>query len=110
LKQTLTTAAIGNGGTNFSSYSNASVDALIDSATASFDPARTRAYARHAFEQVIEDAPGIWLYEPLMIAGIHKRIRTTGARADEYWAGMADWWIPAAERSARDRIGLAPTP
>jgi peptide/nickel transport system substrate-binding protein len=110
LKQTLTTAAIGNGGTNFSSYSNASVDALIDSATASFDPARTRAYARRAFEQVIEDAPGIWLYEPLMIAGIHKRIRTSGVRADAYLAGLADWWIPAAERSARDRIGLAPTP
>lgn len=109
-KQTWTTAGIGNGGQNFSSYSNPSVDALIDSATTTFDPARTRAYTRRAFEQIIDDAPGIWLYEPLSIAGIHKRIRTTGVRADEYWAGMADWWIPASERSARDRIGLAPTP
>jgi len=105
-KQMWTTAGIGNGGANFSSYSNPAVD----SATNAFDPARTRAYARRAFEQIIEDAPGIWLYEPPSIAGIHKRIRTTGARADEYWAGMADWWIPAAERTARDRIGLAPTP
>jgi peptide/nickel transport system substrate-binding protein len=109
-KQTWTTAGITTGGANFSAYSNPSVDALIDSATATFDPARTRLYTRHAFEQIIEDAPGIWLYEPLSIAGIHKRIRTTGVRADEYWAGMADWWIPAADRSARDRIGLTPTP
>jgi peptide/nickel transport system substrate-binding protein len=109
-KQTWTTAGIGNGGANFTSYSNPAVDAYIDSASTTFDPARTRAYTRRAFEQIIEDAPGIWLYEPLSIAGIHKRIRTTGVRADEYWAGMADWWIPAAERSARDRIGLAPTP
>jgi peptide/nickel transport system substrate-binding protein len=109
-KQTWTTAGITSGGANFSSYSNPSVDALIDSAITTVDPARTRAYTRRAFEQIIEDAPGVWLYEPLSIAGIHKRIRTVGVRADEYWAGMADWWIPAAERSARDRIGLAPTP
>ena len=108
-KQSWTTAGIANGGANFSSYSNPAVDALVDSLTNAFDPARTRAYARRAFEQIIEDAPGVWLYEPLSIAGIHKRIRTTGVRADEFWAGMADWWIPAAERSARDRIGLAPT-
>ena len=53
------------------------VDALLDSATATFDPARTRAYARRAFEMIIEDAPGIWLYEPPSVAGVHKRIRTT---------------------------------
>lgn len=108
-KQTFTTAGIGKDGANFSSYSSPAVDALIDSATTTFDPARTRAYARRAFETIIEDAPGIWLYEPPTIAGIHKRIHTTPMRADEYWAGMADWWIPASQRTARDQIGLRPT-
>ncbi|MEO6529016.1 MAG: peptide ABC transporter substrate-binding protein [Gemmatimonadaceae bacterium] len=108
-KQNFTTAGVGKDGSNFSSYSSPSVDALFDSATTTFDPARTRAYARRAFETIIEDAPGIWLYEPPTIAGIHKRIRTTGMRADEHWAGMADWWIPAAERTARDQIGLRST-
>ena len=109
-KQTFTTAGVGKDGQNFSSYSSPAVDALIDSATTTFDPARTRAYTRRAFETIIEDAPGIWLYEPLTIAGIDKRIHTTRMRADEYWSGMADWWIPAAQRTARDRIGLRPTP
>jgi peptide/nickel transport system substrate-binding protein len=108
-KQSWTTSAIGNGGANYSAYSNPTVDALLDSAVATFDFARTRAYARRAFEIIIEDAPGIWLYEPPTIAGIHKRVRTTPMRADAYWSGIADWWIPAAERSARDRIGLRPT-
>ena len=108
-KQSWTTAGISKDGANFSSYSNPFVDAMIDSATTTFDPARTRSYARRAFETIIEDAPGIWLYEPPTIAGIHKRIHTTRMRADEYWSGMADWWIPASQRTARDQIGLRPT-
>jgi peptide/nickel transport system substrate-binding protein len=109
-KQSWSTSGLGKDGSNFASYSNVTVDALLDSATLTFDPARTRAYARRAFETIIEDAPGIWLYEPPMVAGVHKRIHTNTMRADGYWSGMADWWIPAAERTARDRIGLRPTP
>ena len=109
LRQSWSSAAIGKDGANYTSYMNPTVDALLDSVTYSFDPARARSYARRAFEIIIEDAPGIWLYEPLTVGGIHKRIHTTGIRADEYWAGMADWWIPASERTARDRIGLRPT-
>jgi len=78
--------------------------------TFTFDPARTRAYARRAFEIINEDAPGIWLYEPATVAGIQKRIHPTHMRADGWWSGLADWWIPASERTARDRIGLRPTP
>jgi peptide/nickel transport system substrate-binding protein len=107
-KQSWTTSALGKDGSNFPSYSNPVVDALLDSATATFDPARTRDYARRAFGTIIEDAPGIWLYQPATVAGLHKRIHTTPMRADGYWSGMADWWIPAAERTARDRIGLRP--
>jgi peptide/nickel transport system substrate-binding protein len=108
IRQAWSSAALGKDGLNYPSYVNPTVDALLDSATFSFDPARARAYSRRAFEIIIEDAPGIWLYEAPTVAGIHKRIRTTGIRADEYWAGMADWWIPASERTARDRIGLRP--
>jgi peptide/nickel transport system substrate-binding protein len=109
-KQSWSTSGIGKGGSNFASYSNPAVDALLDSATATFDPARTRAYTRRAFETIVEDAPGIWLYEPATVMGVHKRIHPTAMRVDGYWSGMADWWIPAAERTARDRIGLRPTP
>ena len=105
-KQSWATSGIGKDGTNWTSYSSPTVDALLDSAIVTFDPARTRAYARRAFETIIEDAPGIWLYEPPTRAGISKRIHTTTMRADGYWSGIADWWIPASQRNARDKIGL----
>jgi peptide/nickel transport system substrate-binding protein len=108
LKQSWSTAGIGPDGANWAAYSNRTVDALLDSATTSFDPARTRSYARHAFEVIMEDAPAIWLYEPPTVAGVHKRIHTTPARPDGYWSGLADWSIPAGERTARDQIGLRP--
>jgi peptide/nickel transport system substrate-binding protein len=104
-KQSWSTSGIKEG-SNFPAYSNPIVDALLDSATASFDFAHTRAYARRAFETIIEDAPGIWLYQPLTVAGIHKRIHVGPMPPDGYWSGMADWWIPASQRTARDKIGL----
>jgi peptide/nickel transport system substrate-binding protein len=110
LEQSWTTSSIGKDGANYYSYSNPIVDATLDSAVMSFDPARSRAYARHAFETIIEDAPGIWLYEPPTIAGVHKRIHVVKVRADQYYSGMADWWIPIGERNARDAIGLRPAP
>jgi peptide/nickel transport system substrate-binding protein len=109
-RQSWSSAGIGKDGSNFASYSNPVVDALLDSATASFEPARTKSYARRAFETIIEDAPAIWLYEPPTYLGIDKRIRTTTLRADGYWSDMGNWWIPAAQRTARDKIGLRPTP
>ena len=105
-KQSWTSAGIAKDGSNFPSYSNPVVDALLDSAAAAFDPARTRSHARRAFEIIIDDAPGIWLYQPPTVAGLHKRIRTATMRPDGYWSHMADWWIPAGERTARDQIGL----
>jgi peptide/nickel transport system substrate-binding protein len=105
-KQSWGSAGITKGGFNFPAYSNPVVDALLDSAIATFDPARTRTYSRRAFETIMEDAPGIWLYEPVTMAGIDKRIHTTPMRADGWWLGLSDWWIPASQRTARDKIGL----
>jgi peptide/nickel transport system substrate-binding protein len=109
-KQSWSTSGMSKDGANYAAYSNPAADALLDSATASFDPARTKSYARRAFETIIEDAPAIWLYEPPTVLGVDKRIHTTKMRADGYWSGVADWWIPAAQRSARDKIGLRPAP
>ncbi|HEX6597764.1 MAG TPA: peptide ABC transporter substrate-binding protein [Gemmatimonadaceae bacterium] len=109
-KQTWSTAGIAKDGSNFAAYSNPVVDALLDSANTTFDPARARAYARRAFETIIEDAPAVWLYQPPTVMGLARRIRTQPMRADEYWAHMADWSIPADQRIARDRIGLRPLP
>jgi peptide/nickel transport system substrate-binding protein len=106
-KQYWHSASATKDGNNYVMYVNPRFDALLDSAVASFDPGAARSYARRAFEVLVDDAPAIWLYDILTLAGVHRRVRTRNLRADGYWAGLADWNIPASERIARDRVGLA---
>jgi peptide/nickel transport system substrate-binding protein len=93
-------------GSNFGSYTSAAFDAQVDSATRTFDPAQANAHFRRAYATIVADAPAVWLYEPRPMAGVHRRVRVVGMRADAWWAGLADWSIPAAERIDRDRVGL----
>jgi len=106
VKQNWGSESIGPGGQNAVSYANRAFDATVDSAVAAFDPARANALYHRAFQIIVDDAPAVWLYDVLNVAGAHKRLRTTGMRADTWWAGLADWSIPANERIDRDRIGL----
>ena len=94
------------GGSNFVSYVSPAFDALLDSALAAWDPAVARRYAVRAYQTVADDAPAAWLYDAAGVGAIHRRIRTTHLRPDEWWAHLEDWSIPPAERIDRDRIGL----
>lgn len=98
-----TTVGIGKGGTNFSSYSNPSFDALFDSALWSPDSASRAAYSK-AYAVINEDAPAVWLYEPRKLIGLHKRLRPARMRPDAWWFDLADWYIPLGERISRDRL------
>ena len=108
VSQSWSSLAITKGGQNYLSYSNPTFDAVIDSALSSFDETRAGALFRRAYQTLTDDAPGVWLYDVPAMAGLHKRIRPVGMRADEWWANLADWWIPSNERIERDRIGLRP--
>jgi hypothetical protein len=55
---------------------------------------------------MVDDVPGVWLYDVVTVAGVHKRIRTEMKRPDGWFMDLAEWWIPDNERTARDRIGL----
>jgi peptide/nickel transport system substrate-binding protein len=106
VKQNWSTSGITEGGQNAVAYSNRVFDATVDSAVSTFDRARADALYHRAFQIIVDDAPAVWLYDNLNLAGAHKRLRVTGTRVDYWWAGLADWWIPANERIERDRIGL----
>lgn len=109
-KQQWGSAAAPPAGQNWGSYHNQTYDALLDSALATSDPARVRAYMRRAFQIQIDDAPGVWLYETPTIAAIQRRIHPAMMRADGWWIHLADWTIPPNERLPRDRIGVGTTP
>ena len=108
LKQNWGSAGLPPAGQNFSRYVNRTVDALVDSAASSFDPAQSSAYYHRAIQTLVDDVPAVFLYDLLTIGVIHRRIRMENMRADGWWLSMADWWIPANERIDRDRIGLRP--
>jgi peptide/nickel transport system substrate-binding protein len=109
VKQNWATAGIGGpAGQNFMLYSNKTVDAAIDSAVASFDPVKAKAYARRAFQQIADDVPAIWLYDVIYVAGVNRRLVVPPLRMDGWAINLADWSIPVDKRIGRDSIGLAP--
>jgi peptide/nickel transport system substrate-binding protein len=97
-----TMGSLASSGNNYSSYENPVFDAYVDSALASFDPAVRRSHFTKAYETIIQDAPAIWLAEPIPTVGYHSRLQLAPLRSDAYWAHIAEWWVPADKRIPRD--------
>ena len=99
------------GESNYSHYVNPRFTALVDTAiAAAFDMEKAKDAWHKVFQQIIDDAPAVWLYEPNNQAGIHKRIQPAGVRVDAWWAKLPEWSVDANARIDRDKIGLRPTP
>ncbi len=97
-------------GNNFGSYENPVFDATVDSAVSSFDPAARKALLTKAYETIIQDAPAIWLAEPIQTVGYHSRLQLTTLRADAWWAHIPEWSIPADKRIPRDKAPPSASP
>lgn len=103
LRQTWTRE--GFGGTNYSRYDNPAFDELIGRATTgAISRDRARVFWRAAIELLNNDAPGIWLYAPDHVAGVHNRVADVTIRPDEYWALLRTWRIPPERQIDRDRV------
>ncbi len=94
------------GGSNFGSYESAAFDAQVDSALFNTNLAKGRPHWLRAYQTIVDDAPAIWLFEPRLVAGAHRRLHVVGLRADGWWTRLGDWSIPPRERIGRDRVGL----
>jgi peptide/nickel transport system substrate-binding protein len=97
-----TSGSRASSGTNYSSYENPVFDAYVDSALASFDLAKAKSYFTRAYETIIQDAPAIWLAEPVPTVGYHSRLQLAPLRSDAWWAHIPEWWIPPDKRIPRD--------
>jgi len=91
------------GGKNWGRWSNAVFDAQVDSGLAATGADAVRAHFRAAYQAAIDDAPAIWLYEPRLFAGVHRRLTVGALRPDAWWSGVAEWSIDPAQRLPRDR-------
>jgi peptide/nickel transport system substrate-binding protein len=96
------------GASNEVQYQSPAFDAFADSALSAFDGMEARRLWARAFQQAVNDAPALWLYEPKTPVVLHKRFVVPTLRADGWWSDLADWRVDPAQRIARDRIGLAP--
>lgn len=94
------------GGLNYLRYSDPRFDAMLDSASASFDAAAARRYASRAYQVIADDAPGVWLYDAVAYGLISRRFHLPAMRPDGWWQHLADWTVPIDQRIDRDRIGL----
>lgn len=87
---------------NAGRYMNPAFDAQVDSALGARDAATAKTHYRAAYRIINDDAPAIWLYEPRMVAGIHRRLVTGPLRADAWWAGLESWSVAPGGRLPRD--------
>jgi peptide/nickel transport system substrate-binding protein len=96
-------------GNNYGSYESPAFDVYVDSALASFDLAKRKAYFTHAYETIIQDAPAIWLAELIPTVGYHSRLQLATLRPDAWWIHIPEWWIPADKRIPRDNTPASTT-
>lgn len=98
------------GSSNYGRYESPAFDALLDSALTTFDGAASRQYWARTFQQIIDDAPAIWLYEEQTPIALHRRFLVPPLRADGWYYGLATWRVDPAQRIARDGIGVGSPP
>jgi peptide/nickel transport system substrate-binding protein len=102
-----TAAAKGEGTSNTGYYMSSTFDAFVDSAVASRDPQAAIAYYRRAYATIIDDAPGIWMYELPSIAGMSVNVHPAPMRADLWFAHLADWTVGDAAAPKSASVALA---
>jgi ABC-type transport system substrate-binding protein len=94
LRQNWSTAALSmSNGMNLGHYADPALDVEIDSALNATTPVSGRAHYRAAYQALLDAAPAIWLYEPVVVAGFNKRVTTGPLRPDAWWASIPNWRV-----------------
>jgi len=107
IRQEWSSAAALGGTSNTGSYMSPVFDRIVDSAAANLDGTAAIAQYRRAYATLIEDAPGIWMYEGASIAGMSKNVHPAPMRADLWFAHLADWTIGDEPAPKSPSVALA---
>ena len=102
IRQCWTSSGAKENGFNDGRYENAVFDAHVDSALAAGDVGVAKAHFRAAYQVILDDAPAIFLYEPVPVAAMRRRLQTGALRGDAWWAGIPTWSMATGGRVARD--------
>ena len=101
--------AVPGGGTqNYWKYRSALVDEAVERALRAMDPVQSRAHFRRAYQQIVDDAAAIWLYELRNVSVVHRRYVLPAWRPDAWWVTLGEWSVDPAQRLPRDAAPAAP--
>jgi peptide/nickel transport system substrate-binding protein len=89
---------------NYGRYSNPAFDQRTRDAMNAMDLGTAESLWHEALEMIVNDAPAIWVYAPLMVGGVHARLEDVTMRADQWAADLWKWRVPAAKQNDRDRF------
>jgi peptide/nickel transport system substrate-binding protein len=78
-----------SGGTNVGKYCNPRVDSLFEHAIR--DPSGGAETWQAALRQIEEDAPAVFLYAPLNIYAVNRRLRDVRLRPESPWLQLWSW-------------------
>lgn len=98
----------GAGATNFLSYENPAFDRAVTEGIGALDLATRKASIRRAYQQVVDDAPAIWIFEAHNLAAVHRRYDLPPWRSDAWWLTLGDWSVAPDKRLPRDARPAAP--
>ncbi len=90
---------------NFGRYANPQVDRLVRDALRAPDMATARVKWHAAISEINADAPAIWMYEPVGVAGVHERFENVSIRPDQWTTTLWTWRVPQTRLIDRDRAG-----
>ena len=62
------------------------------------DARAAKAHYRAAYQTIVDDAPAIWLFEPVAVAGFSARLHVGALRADGWWLTVPAWTVGGASR------------
>ena len=102
LHQTWYKGSTGPGGLNFGGYASAAVDLQADSAFSALTTTDARRHYRAVYQQIIDDAPAIFLFEQPTISGAHTRLVTGALRPGAWWKSIEQWAIAPGGHLPRD--------
>jgi peptide/nickel transport system substrate-binding protein len=80
-------------GLNVGRYRSAVFDALVDTARQSATEGLARRNMRRAYEQILRDAPAIFLWEAKGALAVSHRINVPAPIGNNWWIDLADWSI-----------------
>ena len=92
----------GQGARNDGRWVNAEFDAAIVAGIEAMDRDAARAHFARAYQTIADDLPALFLYEPRIAAGVHRRLAMPAWRPDGWWRTLHEWSVDPAQRLPRD--------